>query len=137
MIWALLAAYFLGGGLGGVQGSLLTSSAVKQLSQMSETIVSEPGRAEAAQQILKELRKEISGFEKKFKKAGRELNRSYKSHEADEEQALEILRQLNSDWEIMQDNAIDLRFQLRDRMTEEEWVELFQVAERQLENPAS
>jgi len=26
MIWALLAAYFLGGGLGGVSGSLLTTA---------------------------------------------------------------------------------------------------------------
>ena len=125
MIWALLAAYFLGGGLGGVSGSLLTTAIVKQLSEQTETIIDDPTRAAAAQQTLKELRKEIRVFERTFAKSGRQLTKSYKDHEADQEQAFAILNELNSDWEAMQLRAIDLRFELQDHMTEGEWAELF------------
>ena len=125
MIWALLAAYFLGGGLGGVSGSLLTTAVVKQLSEQTETIIDNPTRAATAQQTLRELRKEIRAFETVFAKSGRQLTKSYKNHEADQEQALTILSDLNSDWEAMQLRAIELRFELRDQMTEGEWDELF------------
>ncbi len=125
MIWALLAAYYLGGGLGGVNGSLLTTAIVKQLSEQTETIIDDPTRAAAAQQTLKELRKEIRVFERTFAKSGRQLNKSYKDHEADQEQAFAILSELNSDWEAMQLRAIDLRFELQDHVTEGEWAELF------------
>ena len=125
MIWALLAAYFLGGGLGGVNGSLLTTAVVKQLSEHTETIIDDPTRAAAAQQTLKELRKEIKAFERTFAKSGKKLTKSYKNHAAGQEHAFAILSDLNSSWEAMQLSAIDLRFELRDQMTEAEWTELF------------
>lgn len=125
MIWALLAAYFLGGGLGGVSGSLLTSETLKQLSAQSLTIIADPSRAERVENTFGVLRKEIRAFERKFSKSGRQLNRSYKSHDADEVQALAILDDMNSAWADMQLNAIDLRFELRQQMTEAEWTELF------------
>ena len=125
MIWALLAAYFLGGGLGGVNGSLLTTAVVKQLSEQTETIIDDHTRAASAKQTLKELRKEIRAFERVFAKSGKQLTKSYKNHEADQEQVIAILSDLNSDWEAMQLRAIELRFELRDQMTEGEWDELF------------
>ena len=126
MIWALLAAYFLGGGLGGISGSLLTTGAIDVLSQQAETIIDSPTRAAAAQQLLKELRKEVRAFERSFAKSGRKLNKVYKDYSSTHEDALTILNDLNSDWEAGQLRAIDLRFALRDQMTEEEWGELFQ-----------
>jgi precorrin-2 methylase len=125
MIWALLAAYFLGGGLGGVNGSLLTTGAIDVLSEQAEIVLDSSTRAAAAQRVLKELRKEIRAFERSFAKSGRKLNKSYKDHSSTQEYALTILSDLNSDWEAMQLQAIDLRFELRDQMTEEEWGELF------------
>jgi len=125
MIWAILAAYFLGGGLGGVHGSLLTSTMVKELSLQAETIIIEPDRAGVAHAIFKELRNEIRGYERRFARSGRQLNRSYKNYEADEEQTLSILRELNTNWESTQQRAIELRFELRQQMTEQEWNELF------------
>jgi hypothetical protein len=126
MIWALLAAYFLGGGLGGIDGSLLTTGAIDVLSEQAETVIDSPARAAAAQQVLKELRQEIKAFERSFAKSGRKLNKSYKYYSSTREHALTILNDLNADWEAMQLKAIDLRFELRDQMTEEEWGELFQ-----------
>ncbi len=125
MIWALLAAYFLGGGINGVSGSMLTSAAVKQLSKQIEVVVVEPARAAAAQQTLGALRKEVKAFEKAFAKSGRQLTKSYKNHAADFEQALAILEDLNSGWASSQQRALDLRFELRASLTEEEWAALF------------
>lgn len=125
MIWALLAAYFLGGGVGGVGGSMLTSASVKQLSERTEEVITEPARAEAAQQTLTELRKEVKAFQKTFSKSCKQLNKSYKDHADHGNQALVILDELNSSWEVSQQRAIDLRFELRDSMTKEEWAALY------------
>lgn len=125
MIWALLAAYFLGGGVGGVGGSMLTSASVKQLSERTEEVITEPARVEVAKQTLAELDKEVKAFHKTFGRSGKQLNKSYKDHADRGNQALVILDELNSSWEVSQQRAIDLRFELRDSMTEEEWAELF------------
>jgi len=123
MLIALLAAFLLGGG--GVSGSVLTTAAVKQLSKQTETVVADPARAETAQQTLKALRKEVKAFEKRFTKSGKQLTKSYKDHTADPDQALAILDELNSGWQVSQQHALDLRFELHDSLTEEEWAALF------------
>ena len=123
MIWALLAAFLLGGG--GDSGSMLTSASVKQLGERTREVISDPARAEAAQQTLAELRKEVKAFQKRFSKSGKELNRSYKNHAADLNHAMAVLEELNSGWNTSQQRAIDLRFALRDSMTREEWSALF------------
>jgi hypothetical protein len=124
MIWALLAAYFLGGGIGGASGSMLTSESVKQLNERTEEVIADPARAEEAQQTLAELRQEVKAFHKIFSKSGRKLNKSYKDHAADLNQALAVLEELNSGWNAAQQRTIELRFALRDSMTEEEWAAL-------------
>jgi uncharacterized protein YecT (DUF1311 family) len=125
MIWALLAAYFLSSG--GVSGGMLTPASVKQLSARTEEVIVDSARAEAAQQTLTELRKEAKAFQKTFSKADKQLNKSYKDHADESDQALHILDELNSGWEVSQQRAIDLRFEFRDSVTEEEWAELFAV----------
>jgi uncharacterized protein YicC (UPF0701 family) len=127
MIWALLAAYFLSGGIGGVSGSMLTSSSVTHLSERIEEVITDPARAETAQQILAELRQETQAFQKMFSKSGKQLNKFYKDHAADINQTLAVLEELNSGWDAAQQRAIDLRFELRDSMTEEEWDEYYEV----------
>jgi hypothetical protein len=123
MIWALLAAYFLSGGA--VSGSMLTSAAVKQLSKQAEVVVVDPAQAEAAQETLKALGTEVKAFEKQFARSGKQLKKSYKDHAADPDEALALLDDLNSSWETSQQRALDLRFELRDSLTEEEWAALF------------
>lgn len=125
MIWYLLATYYLGGGLHGVSGSLLTIDAVKQLSEMTEVIISEPARAEAAKQTLQELKGEIRKFERKFSKQRGRFIEVYMDHDSGENQSIDLFNELNADWEAMQAQAIELRFQLHDQMTEDEWDALF------------
>jgi len=120
---ALLAAYLLGGG--GLGGSILTPAAVKQMSKQVEVTVADPARAEAAAETLAELKVEIKGFDKKFAKSGKELTKLYKDHGADGDQMLAVLAELNADWEGSQQRGIDLRFELRESLTEEEWAAVF------------
>ena len=124
MIWALLAMFFLGGG-GGISGSMLTTAGVKQLIEQTELVVADPARVEAAQQTLKDLRIEVKAFEKKFAKSGKQLTKYYKDHAADADEALAILEDLNSGWESSQQRAVELRFELKESLTEEEWAALF------------
>ena len=123
MIWALLAAYFLGGA--GVSGAMLTPASVKQLSVRADEVIVDSARAETAQQTLAQLRKEVKAFQKTFSKSGKQLNKSYKDHADGGNDALDILQELNTGWEQSQQRAIDLRFELRDSKTEEEWAALF------------
>jgi len=125
MIWALLIAYFLSGG--GVSGSMLTPESVNQLSKRTETVVADPARAEATQQLLAQLYKEVKAFDKKFADSGSQLKKSYKDHTADTDQAMAILEDLNRGWEASQQRGIDLRFELRNSLTREEWAALFPV----------
>jgi len=125
MIWALLAAFFLGGGIGGVSAGMLTPASVKQLSVRTEEVIVDSARTKAAQQTLTEVRKEVKAFQKTFTKSGKQLNKSYKDHADGGDDALDILQELNTDWEQAQQRAIDLRFELRGSMTEEEWDVLF------------
>jgi len=120
---ALLAAYLLGGG--GLGGSILTPAAVKQMSKQVEVTVADPARAEAAAETLAELKVEIKGFDKKFAKSGKELTKLYKDHGADGDQMLAVLAELNADWEGSQQRGIDLRFELKESLTEEEWTAVF------------
>ena len=124
MIWALLAAYFLSGGMG-VSGAMLTADSTKELSQRVDRVIADSDRAEEAQKTLAALRKDAKAFQKVFAKSGKQLSKSYRDHADDGEQALVILDELNADWEVAQQQAIDARFELRESMTAEEWAELF------------
>jgi hypothetical protein len=123
MIWALLAMFLLGGG-GGVSGGLLTSAGLKQMIARTEVVIEDPGRAEAAQETLVKLRKEVKAFEKIFSKSGKQLIKSYKDHASSIDQERVIQEELNSNWKLAQQRALDLRFELKESMTEEEWAAL-------------
>ena len=126
MIIALLTAmYLLLGGGADVMGGALTPAAVKQIGKQVEVAVTDPTRAEAAAETLAELKTEIKAFEKTFSKSGKELTKLYKDHEADADQMLAVLEELDSDWEVTQQRAIDLRFDLKKSLTEKEWAEVF------------
>jgi hypothetical protein len=124
MIWALLAWYFFGGG-GAGSGAILTSSGVDDISDQVAIVVEDETRRQSAKQTLKGLKKELKTFEKSFTKSGRKLNKLYKDHADNREEALAILAELNSEWKAGQENALDARFALRDTMTEDEWAAVF------------
>jgi hypothetical protein len=123
MLIALLAAFLLGGG--GLAGGIVTTETVKQVGKQVEAAVTDSARAEAAAATLGDLKAELKGFEKSFAKSGKALTGLYKDHGAGSAAIVSVLDELNSDWEAAQQRALDLRFELRKSLTEEEWATVF------------
>ena len=117
--------YFFGGGAGGISAGALTPTAVRELGERVAIVVEDPARAAAAQAMLKDLRKEAAAFEKKFTATGKAVSRSYRDHAADRAEIEAVLDQLNRDWERGQERALDIRFELREQLTREEWAALY------------
>jgi hypothetical protein len=125
MFWAFMYWYFFGGGAGGIEAGALTPAAVEELSDRIAIVVEDPVRAESAQSILEDLRKDVVAFDKKFAAAGKVVRRSYRDHEADRAEIEAVLDGLNRDWQRGQERALDLRFELREQLTREEWAALY------------
>ena len=125
VFWAFMYWYFFGGGAGAIAAGALTPASVEQLSDRIEVVVEDPERAEAAQATLDELMKEVVAFDKKFKASGKVVKRSYRDHAADRAEVEAVLDQMNRDWERGQERALDLRFELREKLTREEWAALY------------
>jgi hypothetical protein len=98
---------------------------VEELSDRIAIVVEDPVRAESAQSILEDLRKDVVAFDKKFAAAGKVVRRSYRDHEADRAEIEAVLDGLNRDWQRGQERALDLRFELREQLTREEWAALY------------
>ena len=125
MLIALFTAmYLLLGGATG-QTAALTPAAVGQMGDRVEVVVTDPQRAEAAITALGELEDEIKGFEKTFSKSSKGLHKLYEDHEANADQVMSALNELNSEWSQAQMHAIDLRFELKETLTADEWEGLF------------
>jgi hypothetical protein len=127
MFWAFMYWYFLGGGASGISAGALTPMAVEELSDRVAIVVEDPVRADAAQSTLADLKKEAAAFEKTFAVSGKAVKRSYRDHGADRAEIQAVLDQLNRDWERGQERALDLRFELREQLTREEWHALYSV----------
>jgi hypothetical protein len=125
VFWAFMYWYFFGGGAGAIDAGALTPAAVEELSDRVAIVVEDPVRAEAAQSTLDELRKEVVAFDKKFTASGKAVTRSYRDHAADRAEVEAALDQLNRDWERGQERVLDLRFELREQLTREEWASLY------------
>ena len=125
MFWAFMYWYFFGGGAAGISAGALTPSAVHEMGERVAIVVEDPARAAAAQATLKDLRKEAAAFEKKFTATGKAVSRSYRDHAADRAEIEAVLDQLNRDWERGQERALDIRFELREQLTREEWAALY------------
>jgi predicted phosphoribosyltransferase len=117
--------YFLGGGAGGINAGARTPAAVEEFRDRAAIVVEDPARAEAAQSILEDLRKDVVAFDRKFAAAGKDVRRSYRDHAADRAEVEAALEQLNRDWERGQERVLDLRFELREQLTREEWAALY------------
>ncbi len=117
--------YFFGGGTGAINAGALTPAAVEQLSNRVEIVIEDPGRAEAAQLTLGEVREVVESFEKDFDATSKAVARSYRDHADDRAEIEAVLDQLNRDWERGQERVLDLRFELREQLTREEWAALY------------
>ena len=125
MFWAFMYWYFFGGGAGGINAGVLTPAAVEEMSKRVEVVVEEPARADDAREVLKALKEEVLDFENTFAASGKAIERSYRDHAADRSEIEAELDELNRDWARTQERALDLRYELREHLTREEWAALY------------
>jgi hypothetical protein len=122
MLVALLAAYLLGGGA--VSGGILTPAAIKDIGKQIEARVEASAQAEAMA-VIGDLKGEVKAFDKTFGKSGKVLTKLYKDHGATASDMQAVLDDLNAEWEATQTRSLDLRFELKDTLTADEWNEIF------------
>jgi len=113
----------MGGGYS--EGSLLTVAEVDSIIERIETVVSDPSRASMAKQSMTNLKDEIDTFNKKFENSDSQMKQLYISHDAEAAQMHAQFGKLNHQWHASQQKAIDLRFKLKESITEAEWDSLF------------
>ena len=124
MIWALIAWHFFGGaGIG--SGAILSASGVEALREQVIIVVEDDARRQGASDVLRDLQKSVKAFEKAFRKSGKQLDKLYADHADTTDEALGILDSLNIEWAAGQQKTLDARFELRDKLTEQEWSTLF------------
>ena len=124
MIWALLA-WFLLGGSNDHSALMLSANGAQELIVSIDSVVTDDLRRSEAVMVVEGLEAEIAEFERLFSDSGRQLDRLYADHNDTSNETQEVLSELNAAWEAGQTHALDARFKLREVMTEEEWVSLF------------
>jgi uncharacterized protein YpuA (DUF1002 family) len=119
MLIALIVALFLGG------GSISVLDYIADTRKDVKTVVAEPDRRSAALATLKTLKKRAAALDKQTRKRARRLTKALNSHEITEAQIEEIWAAHYAAVDQFNRDMIDLRFQLKDSVTRDEWQQLF------------
>lgn len=119
MLIALLTILFLGGGTTSVMSFLDdTGDSIK-------TVVVDDERRKEAFATVKLMEKRSKGHEKSFRRLIKDLKKKLRDHSHDEsvfdamwDQHYELANEYSAD-------MVDLRFELKDQLTREEWAQVF------------
>ncbi|MCP4286027.1 MAG: hypothetical protein GY792_16490 [Gammaproteobacteria bacterium] len=123
MLIAMLTVFLLGGGLMG--GTILNPFEVETITERVEMTIDDPGRAQAAAEILDELKTEIQDFDRIFVDSGEAVSDIYRDHSAGRHQLLKTLEALNLEWYASQNRNLKLRKRLKESITAAEWAAIF------------
>ncbi len=117
MLLALYTIFILGGG-----GSA-TLDYIADFSDTVKVVVENDENQKAALSTLKAMKKLTSAYDKDYKRTSKELNIAASSDDsAAIDAAWEELQQQRSAYDS---SMIDLRFELRDQLTRDEWQSVF------------
>ncbi len=119
MLIALITAMLLGGGSAGLLGY------IAEARDSVKTVMERDDRRKAALATLKDMKKRTNARDKQVKKSSKELTAALSQSEIND-------TDIDAIWdhyiaEVNQHNydMLDLRFQLRDQLTREEWQQIF------------
>ena len=119
MLIALMTILFLGGGttglldfIGGVEGSI-------------EFVMEKDDRRKGALATVKEMKKRTKARNKQVKKSRKELSKVLADPEATEADIDATWETFFAEVESHNADMLDLRFELRDRLTRDEWQQVF------------
>ena len=120
---AMLTTLLLGAGLLG--GSMIKPNVVDLISDRVGLVVEDPAHVAGADQVLDELRGEVADFSEVCIDAGDSLSDLYLDHAAGSQQMLQTLEALNLEWYASQNRGVKLRARLKEFISAEEWVQIF------------
>ncbi len=120
MIWALLAVMFFGGG---VQDAVLDD--IKETKGVVSDLVEDKSRRSDINATLSEMKKRSKQRNKSAKQAFKELQGEMAEHDINEAGIDAVFDNYLASLHAYNNDMIDLRFQLRDQLSREEWAVLF------------
>lgn len=119
MLIALMTILFLGGGttglldfIGGIEDSI-------------EFVMEKDDRRKGALATVKEMKKRTKARNKQVKKSRKELSKVLADPEATEADINATWETFYAEVESYNADMLDLRFELRDRLTRDEWQQVF------------
>lgn len=122
MLIALIVTYFL---LGGSESNLELLPVPKDVDKRLESTITDTEQRKEIQKIVDEAAKEMNNINERLLKIhqkGRNLNLNYTSNEEDFKP---LIADVMNERKVVQKTLTDLHFQLRDKMTEEQWIAIF------------
>ncbi len=88
-------------------------------------VVSDPERAAAAVQIMKQGQKDLDGVAKQFETIAKAFTATDETQSAGLDQLLPLLQQASEQRRVVQAMSLERVFELRKTLTEEEWSAFF------------
>ncbi len=119
MLIALIVALLLGG------GSISVMDYIADTKKDVKTIIVEPDRRADALATLKQMKKRASALKKESGKTSKRLTRALKTHDVTEAEIDAIWAEHYAAVDQFNRDIIDLRFELKDSVTRDEWQQLF------------
>ena len=119
MLVALITIMLLGGGSAGLLGY------IAEARDNVKTVMEKDDRRKAALATLKDMKKRTNARNKQVKKSSKELTAALSQSEINDADIDAIWEQYIADVNQHNDDMLDLRFQLKDQLTHEEWQQVF------------
>lgn len=119
MLVALITIMLLGGGSAGLLGY------IAEARDNVKTVMEKDDRRKAALTTLKDMKKRTNARNKQVKKSSKELTAALSQSEINDADIDAIWEQYIAEVNQHNDDMLDLRFQLKDQLTREEWQQVF------------
>ena len=119
MLIAIIVAFLLGGGAGGVMAYISDTRAD------AKVVIEDKDRRSEAMATLKRMEKEAAVLQKQSGKRFKQLGKALQDHEATKAEIDAIWSEHFERVDTFNREMIDLRFELREHVTREEWQQLF------------
>ncbi|HID28823.1 MAG TPA: hypothetical protein EYP19_02325 [Desulfobacterales bacterium] len=98
---------------------------IERVSNLIKETVTEPQRSEELLSLVDDMKKEFKDFNNQLKKAGKTLSKLNRNHNSRREDLEDVLDKLNGSRVDSQAKLLEIRFQMKERMSREEWQTVF------------
>ncbi len=123
MLIALLGVLIFGGS-DGLSLGILSRAGIEQVGERIEATVVDAERRESALNTIKALDTLLEEAEKPNSDSVKNLRTLYEDHASKNDQLVDVVDNFTVDWQILQNRALDQLFEIKDLLTEKEWIQV-------------